>query len=483
MKYLYQLMLAFFILTLAIISIIGLTFSQFTRRTLEQNNYSQLSHYAETIADPPASFQSNPYFNSGSVSEQLINRISYTEDVLKSQNVEFAFINADNEAEYPEINQTLLNKLVTKKEFKMVKNRSEIRKTLNYDLNNQNVSTAYVLRGLYQVDTGEFLGILVISQNAKMIHDNANAMFADLGKGFIVSAVIALIISYFLAQRQAKKVKIFNDATKKIAAGDFDVQLAANNSQDEFSQLGHSFNDMAVSLKESSEEIDRQEELRKQFMADASHEMKTPLTTIKGLLEGMRYDAIPAAQKKNAINLMEKETDRMIRLIKENLDYESIRANQIKINLQEFNATDALKDIVTQMENKAADEGDQLILEAPEKVHITADYDRFTQIVVNIVQNAIQFTHDGKIMIQASQDDQGTVIKISDTGIGMDPEQIKNIWERYYKVDPSRTNKKYAESGLGLSIVQQLMKLHNGTVTVVSELNQGTTFELHFPNR
>lgn len=114
---------------------------------------------------------------------------------------------------------------------------------------------------------------------------------------------------------------------------------------------------------------------------------------------------------------------------------------------------------------------------------VYADYDRLVQIIFNITQNAIQFTENGVISISAEKGNEETIIRISDNGIGMNEEQLRNIWERYYKADPSRKNTKYGESGLGLSIVHQLMQLHQGSVTVESKEGKGTTFTLRFPNK
>ena len=271
-------------------------------------------------------------------------------------------------------------------------------------------------------------------------------------------------------------------ATKEVAAGNFDV-VVPNRNRDEFDDLADDFNRMTVSLKESQDEIERQEERRKQFMADASHEMRTPLTTINGLLEGMQYNAIPENQREKAIKLMQNETSRLIRLVNENLDYEKIRTNQISILLQEFNATEAVATLLTQLSAKAEASGDQLILQTEEPIMLYADYDRFVQVMVNLIQNAIQFTNDGTIAVAITKLEKATEIKISDTGIGMSEDQVKNIWDRYYKADPSRKNTKYGESGLGLSIVQELVRLHNGTIEVSSELDKGTTFTVVFPDK
>ena len=134
------------------------------------------------------------------------------------------------------------------------------------------------------------------------------------------------------------------------------------------------------------------------------------------------------------------------------------------------------------MESKAEQVNDQLILETKQPVEVYADYDRFVQIMVNILQNAIQFTENGTITVSLEKGYLETIIKISDTGIGMSEEQLKNIWDRYYKADPSRKNKKFGESGLGLSIVEQLVKLHKGQIQVESELGKGTTFIISLPD-
>jgi signal transduction histidine kinase len=351
--------------------------------------------------------------------------------------------------------------------------------TLQQDIFGKKGTTSYTMIPVNLND--EFYGALIVTQPARNIQDTANEFTLNLIKGFALSGIVALIISYFYAMFQVRRINRMKGATKEVANGNFDIILPVHN-RDEFDELAEDFNQMTFSLKESQEEIKRQEERRRQFMADASHEMRTPLTTINGLLEGLEYNAIPENQKENAIRLMKNETERLIRLVNENLDYEKIRTNQISIVVKKFNATDALKTILSQLESKAEPANDQLILETTQEIDIFADYDRFVQIMVNIIQNAIQFTKDGEIRVKIEKGYLETIIEISDTGIGMTEEQLKNIWDRYYKVDPSRKNRKFGESGLGLPIVQQLVRLHKGKIDVKSELNQGTTFRISFPD-
>ena len=314
------------------------------------------------------------------------------------------------------------------------------------------------------------------------INTNVNQINRNLIRSLLVSCLVAIVASYILARYYTSRINRLRKATNQVAKGNYDVQMASRN-RDEIDDLINDFNGMTHSLKASQEEIQRQEERRREFMANASHEMRTPLTTINGLLEGLAYDAIPEESKEESIELMRSETSRLIRLVNENLDYEKIRSNQITLNLHEFNAVDALHNIVEQLKQKADDSGNVLELQAPKEIEVYADYDRFVQVMFNITQNAIQFTQNGTITLSAQRGYEETIVKVADTGMGMSDEQLKNIWERYYKADPSRKNTKYGESGLGLSIVHQLVQLHHGKISVTSKEGVGTTFTVIFPDQ
>lgn len=219
-------------------------------------------------------------------------------------------------------------------------------------------------------------------------------------------------------------------------------------------------------------------------MQDVAHEMRTPLTTINGLLEGLEYNVFDEEQEMRSIKIMRKETKRLIRLVNENLDYENIQSNRIILRKQHFPLNEAMTEISEQLASIAADSNNKIIIQDDlDKINVYADFDRFKQIIVNLIKNSIQFTQDGTIMIDALETKEITKISITDSGIGMSKEHIENIWDRYYKVDPSRKNTKYGESGLGLPIVKQLVELHDGTIDVTSELGKGTKIILKFPRK
>lgn len=486
MRYLYQQLLAFWGVIVLIILIVGVSFTQFTRRTIQDNNYSQLFSYADSVNSIAESFHEQGSLNS------FNDALNVTETLLSNQGVKFLFITADNKVIYPTTgaDEEEIQFELTDDQWESLKDGNKLRETYKKDISGTNQATSYAMVP-YNVkrwnpvtaesEEESFYGVLVISQPAQNVEESVKSMTVNLFKGFIFSSIVAVIISYFIAAFQVQRINRMKRATREITNGNYDVTIPVHD-KDEFDELAEDFNKMASSLKESHEEIENQEERRRQFMADASHEMRTPLTTINGLLEGLQYNAIPEDQRENAIKLMQNETARLIRLVNENLDYEKIRTNQISMVIKKFNATEVLQNLLVQLQSKAEAANNQLILDTTDDVDIYADYDRFVQIVVNIIQNAIQFTRDGEIHIKIEKGYLETIIKISDTGIGMSEEQVKSIWDRYYKVDPSRKNTKYGESGLGLPIVQQLVRLHKGKIDVESELGKGTTFTITLPD-
>lgn len=478
MRYLYQQLMAFWVVIAVILLVVGISFVQMTRTTMEASNYRQLFGYAESVVNS-SEFMVEMNIASPSAEDNLRQSLLWTEGILNQQDVNFVFYDRNGKILYPTKNVDQINFKLSSSQWTALSNGERQEVTANKDIFGRKETTSYAMAPFDL--GGSFYGVLVVTQPAKNITDSVNSVTYNLFKSFIISSVIALIISYFYATMQVRRINRMKKATREVASGNFDVELPVHD-KDEFDELAEDFNKMTVSLKESQEEIERQEERRKQFMADASHEMRTPLTTINGLLEGLEYNAIPENQKDNAIRLMKNETERLIRLVNENLDYEKIRTNQISIVVKKFDATATLKNLLTQLESKAEAANDQLILETEEPIDVYADYDRFVQVMVNILQNAIQFTTDGTIRVKVEKGYLETIIKISDTGIGMSEDQLKNIWDRYYKADPSRKNRKFGESGLGLPIVQQLVRLHKGEINVESELGQGTTFTVTFPD-
>lgn len=302
-------------------------------------------------------------------------------------------------------------------------------------------------------------------------------------RAFIIATVAAILLSMMFSYFFVKRVNRLSQAAQKVALGDYNIHISHKN-RDEIDRLSANFNTMIQALKEWRKEVLHLEDRRKTFMQDVAHEMRTPLTTINGLLEGLEYGIFDEKQELRSIQLMRKETTRLIRLVNENLDYENIQMNRIVLKKNKFPLLEALEEIKEQLDPIAKDSNNKIIIkDITDEIEVYADFDRMKQIIVNLLKNALQFTKDGKIMITAKQTKEITEISVTDTGLGMTEQEMSDIWDRYYKADPSRKNTKYGESGLGLSIVKQLVEIHDGDIQVESTVGKGSTFTIILPRK
>ncbi|BDR56456.1 sensor histidine kinase [Xylocopilactobacillus apis] len=479
MKVIYQQIISFVTLLIITLVIISVSFIQSTKRLVYSNTWNQLEGYADVL-------QKNGWDRIGNFFRPNQNYILEAQDILSSQDVNFIIYNSENLPIFPSnvgaipsISGDKWNQLLN---GKTIRDPKAPKKAIPKD--RQHIEQTAIYKPYFY--RNKLFCVIVVTSSVQGVQKNIQNIESNLLLAIIISSAVAIVIIYLLSSFQSRRINRMRKATREISEGNYDVIIpVSKKTKDELNSLSQDFNNMTQNLKEANIEIERQEERRRQFMADAAHEMRTPLTTINGLLEGLAYDAIPEEEKGKSIDLMRKETTRLIKLVNENLDYERIRANQITLNKTSFDSTEALKNVAFQLEKKAAEAGDTIKYESAgseEKIPVYADYDRFVEIVINIANNSIQFTKDGTITLKNERGYKETKIMISDTGIGMTEEQVKNIWDRYYKADPSRKNTKYGESGLGLSIVQQLVKLHGGEIKVESEVDKGTTFTLVFPD-
>ena len=332
------------------------------------------------------------------------------------------------------------------------------------------------------IRNGTFLGGILLASPISGSREMISQINQYLWYAVMIALVVAIILSWLLSKIHVNRIKRLQEATSLVAAGDYTVKLPSS-SFDEIGELGEDFNEMVEKLYQSNEEIESLENRRRQFIADVSHELRTPLTTINGVIQGIKNDMIVEEEKEKGIQLVSKETNRLIRLVNENLDYEKIRSNQVKLMITEIELVEVLEIIKDQLEILADEKYNKILVEVEDHVMVHADYDRLVQILINITKNSIQFTENGRITLRGKAGIRETIIEIEDTGIGMDPKEIENIWRRFYKADLSRTTNPYGEFGLGLSIVKKLVQLHNGDIIVSSEQGLGTKFVITFPFR
>ena len=463
MKYFYQQLFGFVSVVLLTIAACGILFYN----VMSNNVYTQRSHQLHSYAK-------------GLIATDMSDADIYKlGTILREENVSIAMFDENNTMTYPSSSIDAKTPL-TEDDLNHLKNGAAINlKEVQMNFTGEavdNLITVY-----YPIiKEGQYKGYVALASPMSRIqtevHELRNSMFIAFGTAII----IGIMMSFVFANYQTRRINKLRMATHKIAEGDFDVTLPVE-SRDEFDDLMKDFNNMAHSLRESEREVERQENVRRQFMMDVAHEMRTPLTTMNGLLDGLKYNMVPESRRGRSLELISSETQRLIRLVNENLDYEKIRSNQIVLVQHRFAGIGAIQTVVEQMQELAKVKNNTLRYECDKDFSVYADYDRFVQILVNITKNANQFTDNGEIVVKAWNEGKKAIVEISDTGIGINESEIKEIWERFYKADVSRKSTKYGESGLGLAIVKSLVTSHRGTISVKSEVNKGTTFRVVFP--
>ena len=463
MKYFYQQLFGFVSVVLLTIAACGILFYNVMSNNVYTQRSQQLQSYAKGLI-------------ATDMSDADIYKLG---TILREENVSIAMFDENNAMTYPSSSIDTKSAL-TEDELNHLKNGAAINlKEVQMNFTGEavdNLITVY-----YPIiKNGQYKGYVALASPMSRIQTEVRELRNSMFIAFGAALIIGIMMSFVFANYQTRRINKLRKATHKISEGDFDVQLPVE-SRDEFDDLIKDFNNMAHSLRESEKEVERQENVRRQFMMDVAHEMRTPLTTMNGLLDGLKYNMVPESRRGRSLELISSETQRLIRLVNENLDYEKIRSNQVVLVQHRFAGIGAIQTVVEQMQELAKVKNNTLRYECDKDFSVYADYDRFVQILVNITKNANQFTDNGEIVVKAWNEGKKAIVEISDTGIGINESEIKEIWERFYKADVSRKSTKYGESGLGLAIVKSLVTSHRGTISVKSEVNKGTTFRVVFP--
>lgn len=394
--------------------------------------------------------------------------------ILEAQNINFIVFDQQSRILYP-VSGAFPPVELTTEEWNVIE-RGE---TLVVKRDVERFENTVTFVAMPYADNGQLAGGVLLASPIS----GTSEMIAELNKSLLttifIALAVALLLSLLLSKLHVSRLKRMQEAAGMISEGNYAVNLPESNF-DEFGDLSKDFNQMARKLEQSNEEIERLENRRRQFMADVSHEMRTPLTTIAGVIEGLRNNMIAEEQREKGIRLVSDETKRLIRLVNENLDYEKIRSNQVTLTKEEIEAEELLEIIQEQLEMQAAEKGNRIEIAVEPGQVIYGDMDRLIQVLTNIVKNSIQFTADGLISLRAYSEQGGMAIEVKDTGEGIDVQEIDLIWRRFYKADLSRGSGQF---GLGLSIVKQLVALHGGNISVQSVKDKGTIFLIHLPHK
>ena len=290
----------------------------------------------------------------------------------------------------------------------------------------------------------------------------------------LLAVVTAIAVSSFVARRIVKPVQAMNAASQRIADGRYNERVRTTG-EDELAELGYSFNRMAHELAQT-------EERRRQLIGDVAHELRTPLSSIQSVMEGLQ-DGVLRPEPETFASV-EQEVSRLQQLVRDLEELSRAEAGQIQLERMLISPVDLVTAAATRLGQQFADK--QVALEigvSADLPSIFVDPARMTQVLLNLLGNALQYTSPGgRVTVQgALGDNNHLLITVADTGIGLTPDQITHIFERFYRVDKSRS-RAGGGSGIGLTISRHLVEAHNGHLAATSlGLGQGSCFTIALP--
>lgn len=293
--------------------------------------------------------------------------------------------------------------------------------------------------------------------------------------GFLFVVLISMLIGILMRPKREAMVWSIIEPIQKITKGDFSVKIRNEEQYDgEIGVLVKSINEMA-------DELNVMERMRQEFVSNVSHEIQSPLTSIKGFARALQDDYLPDEKRKHYLTIIETETTRLSKLSHNLLKLTLLESEEYVPERVTYRLDQQLKQIVLNCEPLWSEKEIELELSL-EKMYITADEESMSQVWINLLHNSIKFTpNGGAITIQLIQNDEQAEVHIRDTGIGISEEQREHIFERFYKADSSR-NRAYGGSGLGLAIVKKVIDLHRGKIQVASVVGNGTEFIISIPD-
>ncbi len=285
----------------------------------------------------------------------------------------------------------------------------------------------------------------------------------------IIVSLLAFIIGYFISKRISKPIEKMNENALKLANGNYDFKFDNNSKISEIDEL-------ANTLNYAKNELEHTDELRRDLLANVSHDLKTPLTMIKGYAEMIRDLNYNNEEKRNAnLNVIIEETERLNILVEDILTLSKIQANKDTLNKEEFDLVLLINNIIKRYSIYKETEGYIFEVNTPNEVIVKADKKKIEQVIYNLINNAINYTgDDNKIIINVIKDKKIRV-EIKDTGKGIKKEDLPHIWEKYYH-SKKKHKRNVIGTGIGLSIVKTILESHKFKYGVESKINKGTTF-------
>lgn len=342
-----------------------------------------------------------------------------------------------------------------------------INKKIMYTLDIDRLKTQIYVYGKVIPDT-EYCYIILMPIDP--IDATSSVITSQLIYITVISLVISTVIALFMSKKISRPIKEMNEAAKKLGKGDYNVV---------FEKCGYEeLDELADTLNTATSSLKRTDVIRRELLANVSHDLRTPLTMIKAYSEMIRDLSGENKQKREShLKVIIDETDRLTRLVNDMMDLSKIESGIITINKEKFDFSNTAKSLIDTIKLSNIDSEHIIEYSIPNDLYVYADRTKIEQVIYNLVINAIKHSGQGKrkIEIIVTPTQKRVKIQVKDDGVGISDEDLKHIWDRYYKASESFT-RNIQGSGLGLSIVKNILIKHSSDFGVDSQLGEGTTF-------
>lgn len=286
----------------------------------------------------------------------------------------------------------------------------------------------------------------------------------------IIVLLFAFLVAYFLSKRITKPIVSITNKAKEMGKGNYDVVFQENGTLE--------IDELARTLNAACKDMKKIDELRRDLLANVSHDLKTPLTMIKAYAEMVRDISYKDLKKRNNdLNIIIDETDRLTVLVNDLLELSKLQAaSEEKLVLEEYDLVDEIKNILTKYDIIKDTENYNFVLELPDNAIVRAEKNKINQVIYNLINNAVNYTgKDKKVLIRVTEKEKAYLVEIVDTGKGIKNDDLPYIWDKYYKNDKNH-QRNIVGTGVGLSIVRNILVQHKFNYGVKSKKNKGTTF-------
>lgn len=317
-------------------------------------------------------------------------------------------------------------------------------------------------------------GYVAIHMEMSSINESCNNLLNISYVTLIILFLLSLIILIFFTEMVYIPLRKITEATEQYASGNMHYEFSVE-SEDEMGYL-------AATLSYMASEIARSEDDQKKFVANVSHDFRSPLTSIEGYLKAMLDGTIPPEMYEKYLTIVLNETGRLTKLTNSLLTLNNLNTKGIMLNKTDFEINAVIRNVAATFEGTCRQKmiGIELVLTGDE-MYVVADIDKIQQVLYNLLDNAIKFSHhDSLIKIETTEKHNKIFISIKDTGIGIPKDDLKLIWDRFYKSDLSRGKDKKG-TGLGLSITKEIIQAHGENINVISTEGVGTEFIFSLP--